>query len=285
MDWDLESWPGWERYRFIRKYWPDPIRFGAAAARPDTRICRAKEIETGRVVAVKFSNDSRHEYEILQSVDHCHCLPALAGYGMNGQFGLVLPFANGETLCEKGVQNDAHMLMPIFDLLGVLVSLHEDGLVHQDIKPDNVFFLDGRVVLADFGHARFMDVDVNGNTFIGGEDRLPGTDGYRAPEMVPGGRYDEKVDIFALGQTLAICTAVGLIAVENDVQTEMLLESKRDAGTISGAVAALLREMLRYAPSDRISAREARQAECFRSIWDHVFRGDESAEHQSDRAH
>lgn len=84
------------------------------------------------------------------------------------------------------------------DIAAALGAAHATGVLHRDVKPQNVLLeADGRARLTDFGSARMVEMSTVTRT--GG---LVGTIGYTAPEVVAGERGDPRADLYALGMTL-----------------------------------------------------------------------------------
>jgi serine/threonine protein kinase len=82
-------------------------------------------------------------------------------------------------------------------LARAVATLHRDGIIHRDIKPDNVILeQDGALKLIDLGAVRIRGLEDSA------PERIPGTRAYVAPEMLTGEPGDEATDIFALGVTM-----------------------------------------------------------------------------------
>lgn len=116
-----------------------------------------------------------------------------------GRYFIAMEYLEGQTLRER---LQAAGALPISEALGVAGALagaleyaHARGVIHRDIKPDNVHLLPGgRVKLTDFGIARITHEDsltLDGQVF--------GTPSYMSPEQVVGREIDARSDIFALG--------------------------------------------------------------------------------------
>jgi serine/threonine-protein kinase len=85
--------------------------------------------------------------------------------------------------------------------LDAVACAHRSGVVHRDIKPDNIFVLqDGRVKVADFGIAKVMSATGSGTVTQFGS--IIGTPGYMSPEQVRGESVDGRSDIFSIGVVL-----------------------------------------------------------------------------------
>ncbi len=120
---------------------------------------------------------------------------------------LVMEYVPGHTLRDV-VRKEAPMppqralalLEPVVSALG---AAHRAGLIHRDVKPENVLIADeahgGRVKVADFGLAKAVSADTQ-HTATGGV--LIGTVSYLAPELVVDGRADARADVYATGVVL-----------------------------------------------------------------------------------
>nr|WP_161829934.1 bifunctional protein-serine/threonine kinase/phosphatase [Steroidobacter agaridevorans] len=113
----------------------------------------------------------------------------------------VLPYYEGETLERRLLRRPQVSLAMGLDvaikLTKALASLHRAGIVHRDVKPDNVILeANGGLKLIDLGVARLRQFE-EPESF-----EAPGTRSYMAPELFAGAPADESSDIFALGVTV-----------------------------------------------------------------------------------
>ena len=118
----------------------------------------------------------------------------------DGRYFIAMELLDGlslTTVIESGVSQQSAIQL-LLQMLDAVQAAHEAGVVHRDLKPDNIFVLDdGRVKVTDFGIARLAETTgASSMTQIG---TVMGTPGYMAPEQVMGLPVDGRADIFSLG--------------------------------------------------------------------------------------
>ena len=120
---------------------------------------------------------------------------------------LVMEYVPGHTLRDV-IRKEAPMppgkaLALLEPVVSALAAAHRAGLIHRDVKPENVLIADeahgGRIKVADFGLAKAVSADTQ-HTATGGV--LIGTVSYLAPELVVDGRADARADVYAAGVVL-----------------------------------------------------------------------------------
>ncbi|HSN97041.1 MAG TPA: serine/threonine-protein kinase [Candidatus Nanopelagicales bacterium] len=122
-----------------------------------------------------------------------------------GEPFLVMELLEGESLQDRaqraGGIETAEICRIVDELLDVLAAAHAQGIIHRDIKPDNLFLLrDGRLKVLDFGIAHVRDgVKTELRTRAGS---TLGTVSYMAPEQVRGTGVDHRADLFSVGATM-----------------------------------------------------------------------------------
>jgi len=163
-----------------------------------------------RHVAIKVCKnwkDSSREVVNLQSIKHPNVVEFKAGPIMleRERAAIVMEYVDGQTLnvwakAIDGRLGSAKVALHILEgLLSGLDALHTNGIVHRDVKPNNVMVAGHRVVLVDFGIAKRHKV---GQTLTG-EGETPGTVAYLPPEVIRCEvRLDCRVDVWACGVVL-----------------------------------------------------------------------------------
>ena len=122
----------------------------------------------------------------------------------DGLFYMVMDLLPGGTLesrLRQGGLDRKWSTDVIVRMAEALEYAHSRGVIHRDIKPSNILLdADGQPVLADFGIARLVQGEGDGNLTAAG--MVMGTPAYMAPEQLSGGQPDARSDIYALGVVL-----------------------------------------------------------------------------------
>jgi len=145
------------------------------------------------------------EIQIAARLAHPNILPVHDSGESEGLLYYVMPHVPGENLAQRLARQGAlpvHEAMQIAaQVAGALAYAHSLGVVHRDIKPDNILFLAGQAVVADFGVARAISAGGWDETQLLG--MVVGTPAYMSPEQAAGGsRVDGRSDIYSLGCVL-----------------------------------------------------------------------------------
>jgi serine/threonine-protein kinase len=142
------------------------------------------------------------EIELTASLQHAHILPLLDSGSVDGLLFYVMPYVDGESLRSR---LERERQLPVDDALRLarevadaLDYAHRHGVVHRDVKPENILLHDGRALVADFGIA--LAVQQAGGTRLTETGLSLGTPQYMAPEQATGERsIDARADVYALG--------------------------------------------------------------------------------------
>jgi eukaryotic-like serine/threonine-protein kinase len=170
----------------------------------------ARDLKLGREVAVKVmhSEVARDEEFVARFIGEAKIAAGLAhpnvvavyDQGTSGEHVfLVMEYVPGRTLRdllnERGRLGPRHALSLLRPVLAALGAAHRAGLVHRDVKPENVLLTDdGRVKVADFGLARAQAASKQTKTGL-----IIGTVAYMAPEQVVSGTADARSDVYSAG--------------------------------------------------------------------------------------
>ena len=134
------------------------------------KVFLAKDIKTGQRVAIKIVEDQNRwerERAVLERLDHTKGIPKLYFAGNEGEFFLAMEYISGDSLKQYsrycGKRKEKENLMWMIKLSKVLESIHQKGIIHMDIKPENIILhSSGRVYLIDFGVSLFEGENLSG---------------------------------------------------------------------------------------------------------------------------
>jgi serine/threonine-protein kinase len=183
------------------------------------QVYQATDTRLNRHVAVKvlheaFNSDAdrlrrfEQEARATAALNHPNILAVFDVGARDGAPYYVSELLDGETLREMLRRRTPAFSEAVDYAIQIAIGLaaaHERGIIHRDVKPENVFVTrDGRVKLLDFGVAKLVEsapppVTPTGATIRG---TLVGTIGYISPEQLSGGPVDARTDIYSLGAVL-----------------------------------------------------------------------------------
>jgi tetratricopeptide (TPR) repeat protein len=180
-----------------------------------SRVFVAHEAALGRKVVVKVLSPElaagisvdrfRREIQLAAQLQHAHIVPVLAA-GETGDLPFyTMPFVEGESLrarLSQGPLPVGEVMSYLRDVARALAYAHARGVVHRDIKPDNVLVSGGSAVVTDFGVAKALSNargDAPGGTLTSVGTSL-GTPAYMAPEQVAADPdTNHRADLYAFG--------------------------------------------------------------------------------------
>jgi serine/threonine protein kinase len=178
-------------------------------------VYKGRHRDTGRLVAIKVIPAEtvrsplqikrfEQEFKAASLIDHPNVVKALDYCGAGPTPFLVLEFVEGETLGQRverdGPMPEAEALWVMGQVCEGLHRAHKQGLIHRDVKPDNIMVgPDGVVKLTDLGLVK----DVEGEQNLTRTGRGLGTPHFMAPEQFRNAKNaDVRCDVYSLGATL-----------------------------------------------------------------------------------
>ena len=176
-------------------------------------VYKAYDIINDRTVAIKilkeeylgnqdFMRRFKNESKAIAMLDHPNIVKVFSvSFGDRMQY-IVMEYIDGISLKEymdrQETVNQKEAIHFTVQILKALQHAHENGIIHRDIKPQNIMLLqDGTIKVTDFGIARFSDSQTRTMT-----DKAIGSVHYIAPEQARGDLTDGKTDVYSVGVML-----------------------------------------------------------------------------------
>ncbi len=235
----------------------------------------ARESKHGRQVAVKvLDRDTLDDVEserflleihLTARLSHPHIVPLLDSGKAEGRPYYVMPFVDGGTLrvrTEAGPLDAAEAIKLAGEVADALAYAHAQGVLHRDVKPENIILSGRSAVVTDFGLARALqavdEVDGRPADMVAGL----GTPAYMSPEQAAGGsEIDERSDVYSLGAVLYEMltgeppfTGATPLAVIAKRFTEPPPSPRSKRAEVDEALDALVRRALAFEPTERYAS-------------------------------
>lgn len=188
-----------------------------------SRVFAAEHVPSGRRVALKILLETHDasitrvmrfllEMQLIARIQHDHVVRLVDVVNIHARHKhAVLELLEGETLrsrlTREGVLAPREVVRIGGQLASALASVHAAGVIHCDVKPENVFLAaqpsgPTSVKLFDFDAARWIDLSTARPTAIVPSGAILGTPDYMAPEQEQGDDVDYRADVYAFGVTL-----------------------------------------------------------------------------------
>ena len=178
-----------------------------------SRVFLAEEVALGRKVVIKVlppemtsgvnQDRFRREVQLAARLQHPHIVPLLAAGAAGDLLWYAMPFIEGESLRVKLARGGE---LPVVETIRILREVadalayaHSQGVVHRDIKPDNVLLSGRHALVTDFGVAKAVS-ESTGSSALTSLGLALGTPAYMAPEQASAEpTVDQRADLYALG--------------------------------------------------------------------------------------
>lgn len=234
----------------------------------------ARDLKHHRQVAIKVlhpelaaalgSDRFLREIEIAAALQHPHVLPVYDSGESHGLLYYVMPYVEGESLSARIAREGAlpidEAIRIVREVADALAYAHSRGLVHRDIKPDNVLLSGRHALVADFGVAKA--VSAAGGEALTATGLAIGTPAYMAPEQATADpNVDHRADIYAVG-VMAYELLAGQPPFRGPTAQAVVAAHLADTpepvdahrSSITSTLAALVMRCLEKLPADRVQS-------------------------------
>lgn len=245
-----------------------------------SRVFVAHEVALARRVVVKVLRDDvlegvsrerfRREVLVSANLQHPNIVGVLAAGEADGVPYFVMPYVEGESL-RALLRREGRLPVPnvvaiLRDIARALAFAHGRGIVHRDIKPDNVLLAGGAAMVADFGVAKALATarasERHPHGTLTGVGISLGTPAYMAPEQVAGDpQVDHRADLYAAGVTAWEMLVGTPPFARGSVQEQMSARLVADAEEVvahrpgvTASLNSLIARLLARLPEDRIQS-------------------------------
>lgn len=237
-----------------------------------SRVFLAQEPRLGRRVVIKVlppelaagvsGERFEREIQLAAKLQHPHIVPLLTAGSQGDLLYYVMPHIAGESLrarlAEERELPVAETVRILADVCDALASAHGQGIVHRDVKPDNVLLSGKHALVTDFGVAKAV-ARSSGTTALTSLGMALGTPAYMAPEQAAGDpNVDHRADLYAVGvlgyemlagrPPFSGLSPQALLAAQVTATPEPVTQHR---ASIPPALAALIMRCLAKHPADR----------------------------------
>ena len=236
-----------------------------------SRVFVARERALDRQVVVKTldleasasgnAERFRREVRTIAKLQHPHVVPLLTAGGDDALLWYAMPFVSGESLRARLVREGA---LPVADALRIMRELldalgfaHDHGIVHRDVKPENILLEGKHAVVADFGVAKAL-ADAGVTSGLTSAGVALGTPAYMAPEQaMADATTNHRADLYAAGAVMFEMlvgappfsgNAQAVVAAHLTAPPPSVADRRRDVPPV---VASLVRRLLAKNPAER----------------------------------
>jgi eukaryotic-like serine/threonine-protein kinase len=147
-----------------------------------------------KVFPQQYTHHAEREYSFGHGLKHAHLNTVEAMLEVDGYRSVLIPYLSGQRLSTYFEKTDLAAFLKIFrELLQAVQYLHDNGIIHRDVKPENI-------MISKAGHAKLFDFDLA--VRVGEAQRrrtLIGTVAYLSPEQAKGEAVTQASDLYSVG--------------------------------------------------------------------------------------